>query len=601
MSEAFVPSGRSEEPSVLRAVAKYKWVFAAVTFVVAALAIWLSSIRPPEIIAEASIVLEDPDVSDVLGVARAGLDDRRVGTQVEILSSTVVAADAAILAADRGVPVTATGILQESDITSLGNTDVITIRFTGEDEESAVVVAQSVVDAYLAFLEGQQRLETSRVLTRLASAETILESQLEGVTERIDVLRSERQLPAAIVRVLNTISALQSRLAGVIDPEEQAALLADLTDARTQLTTLQLAVDVESSQPELAAALREQDAVIAQLASISAQQVELEIETETQGTGIAYTLPAAVVEASRGAGRIFTAAAGLILGLMAGAGVAYFLSTAFQRFEDRSEPAAVVGVPMLADVPRFSSDIEVPVRDDPRSAAAEAFRFIANSLVVRMERAEHRSLMVASASVGNGKSTVAANVALASARSGMRILAIDADFGNQSLVRLLAGEAPLQLGLTDLSGGVLTLPDIVKEIEVSPGVSIDLIGRGTEPVTAPDFFSARATVAILERIMDAYDLVVIDAPPITQVAYSTTIASICDATVLVIPHGSSPRSAQELAHRLEFVEIEPLGYIYNLAPTRPGMVEGGGSMRDVLGDAGLGNAALRSRTRRADS
>ena len=139
--------------------------------------------------------------------------------------------------------------------------------------------------------------------------------------------------------------------------------------------------------------------------------------------------------------RILLAVA-LAAGLFAGVGLAYLLASRRRVFRDRMEPELILGVPLLADIPDFTQEgltTLLPVRDEPRSASAEAFRFAAASLELKMNRQEAKSLAIISPTLGAGKSTVLANIALAAARQGSRVLVIDADFGNQALTTLLEG------------------------------------------------------------------------------------------------------------------------------------------------------------------
>lgn len=83
-----------------------------------------------------------------------------------------------------------------------------------------------------------------------------------------------------------------------------------------------------------------------------------------------------------------------------------------------------------------------------------------------------------------------------------------------------------------------------------------------------------------------YDIVFVDAPPLLQVAYASTVASYVDALVVVISHESPVREIEELVKRLELIGTPVLGYLYNRAPLRKDMTAVDGSMLDILGEAG---------------
>jgi Mrp family chromosome partitioning ATPase len=102
-------------------------------------------------------------------------------------------------------------------------------------------------------------------------------------------------------------------------------------------------------------------------------------------------------------------------------------------------------------------------------------------------------------------------------------------------------------------------------------------------VTAPDFFASPAAQRLLHEIRRKYDLVLIDTPPLLQVAYTTTLLQAATQAVVIVPHRSSITLAKEVAERLEMVGTSLAGYIYNAAPLRRDLPSHGGSLVDILG------------------
>jgi len=287
----------------------------------------------------------------------------------------------------------------------------------------------------------------------------------------------------------------------------------------------------------------------------------------------------------------------LVLGLLAGVGTAYLLGTRRNVFHDRLEPEQVLDAPLLAEIPEFGDeglDTSLPVRDQPRSAAAEAFRFAATSVELKMLNRGVKTVAVLSATLGAGKSTVLANLALASARKGTRVLLVDADFGNQALTALLkedgvipSGGGELPRGLTDLVSGDAKFEDAVMTIEAAPGVEVYLLGRGRQPVAAAELVRSRHVRELFGEMRDEFDVVFVDAPPLLQVAYASTLASYADSAMLVVEHGGSVSQVREARARLDLIDVPIGGYVYNRSPLRKEMTFTEGSMADILGDLGL--------------
>lgn len=578
------------EPSVVGAAMRHKVLVAATTLVFGLGALALTVARPPEFLAVATVLLEDPNTTDVLQLGRATSSERLVANQLEVLRSSLVLRRAAELAREGGAEVGFGDVLRGIQVSSLRNTDVITLSFSSEQEQEAELVVASILTAYAEVRIEQRRAESESILARLDSAEQVLGRELEQVRADLAALRVRRSFDTQIDGVLDQLADVSRELSTVTDSEARVALLDLEQELEGHLDTLRAAADAEAERPEADALIRSEEQLLNRLASLAATQSEVEIQAESVGTGIAFQSPPAVAEAGSGAGRLFTLVAGLFLGAMVGLGIAYALSASRRIFSDRTEPELVLGLPFLADVPVFdetSRETMLPVRDNPRSTSAEAFRFVASALEVRLEQADARSVMFVSATVGDGKSTVVANTAMALARSGKRVLAVDADFGNQALSRLFLGDIRLGAGLTEAVAGKVRLVDATQSVEISRGISLDLLGRGLEPVAAVDFFGEKETSATIRRLADLYDVVIVDGPPLLQVAYASTIARLTDTVAMVVRHGAPIRTAQELAQRVGFIQSHVLGYVYNQAPPRTGMVESGGSMKDVMGDQGL--------------
>jgi hypothetical protein len=166
---------------------------------------------------------------------------------------------------------------------------------------------------------------------------------------------------------------------------------------------------------------------------------ELAVVARMEGTGIVIASPAAEAE-EVGFDLRRAGAVGLVIGLLIAAAATHMMALRSRTFTNPRQPENVLGTHLLASVPSFRQEHErgaLPVSTDPSSAAAESFHFVAGSLrSAPMGRGAVYA--VVSGQTGDGKTVVAANSALAAARSGSRVLAIDADFGNQQLTTLLS-------------------------------------------------------------------------------------------------------------------------------------------------------------------
>lgn len=567
---------------------QHKWLVISIVALGTIAAIVVAANRPSRFEASASIVFDES--AGFLGAPTSNQAGRAVANELEILrSGAVLERTIEILDDEDAESLTLTSLRRELVMSGLSNADVITISYVAETPELAEAVTSAVIQAYQDVRASQREADSRLSLERLDAAEDVLIEDLETVRSEIAGARADRGFAEMIDTVLTELSDIEAELLTQISADERTSLLARQDQLRSQLQALEAALTIESTRPDIEALLRRENQILTRLSDLEERRSEIEIQLSTQTSGVAFISPPTVTAGETGATRLLTALAGAVLGLLIALAVAYTMTVNRRSFSDRHEPAEVLGSPFLADIPRFdatSSKTNLPVRDNPRTPVAEAFRFATASLELRMERMDARVAVGVSGAVGDGKSTVLANIALAAARTGKRVLVVDADFGNQAISKLLLSNFRLGPGLTELVAGKALLAEAAVPIALGQGSVLHLISRGREPVTAPTILSSPDMRAIIDRMTDRYDLVFLDGPPLTQVAYGSALARFADVALVVVAHGSPIHRAADLRRQLEMIDIPQAGYVYNKAPIRPEMLTSGGSMKDVIGDAG---------------
>ena len=209
----------------------------------------------------------------------------------------------------------------------------------------------------------------------------------------------------------------------------------------------------------------------------------------------------------------------------------------------------------------------------PRSAEAESFRVLRATL--DFANAEHgsRTIMITSAVDSEGKSTTVANLAVALARAGRRVVLIDADVGRPHLHRLFSlDERP---GLTDLELGDTKLEEALQPISLTEeasdaehsGVRMDPIGSlevlpGGSALQDPDELGFDNAVGrIIQRLRDRADIVLVDAPPLLM-GHAIALSAHVDAVVVVVRLKALRASAlQDMSRILEASPATKLGFI----------------------------------------
>jgi len=209
---------------------------------------------------------------------------------------------------------------------------------------------------------------------------------------------------------------------------------------------------------------------------------------------------------------------------------------------------------------------------DPTSRDAEQFRALRSSL--DLANAEHgaRTIMITSAIDAEGKSTTVANLALALARAGRRVVLIDADLGRPHLHRLFGlDEWP---GLTDIELGEARLEEALRLIGLTEEpsaadhliASMDRTGNlevlpGGSGLQDPDELGFENAVGrIIQLVRDRADIVLVDTPPL--MSHAIALSAHVDAVVVVVRLKALRTTAlQDMSHILEASPATKLGFI----------------------------------------
>ncbi len=585
-----VPADQTQS-GLFTAVKRFWWVILGSGVVALVLGGAYAIVRPQDLIfgADVTIVIQDPATT----LAGGGITARYVTNQAEFLRSEIVADAAARLLEGQDPPVLvdASSLISASSVFFSGESAILTLSIIDPDPVLAVAKVNALADAYREVSRLQVTSFSNNALARIdAQLEAFDERQAE-LTVEIRTARDEDTALATLERqfieALTMIGQLQAELAVTTSDTRRAEIRLEIEDLRTRIDVFRQASEAQGPSATLLALLEEQDLIINRRAELIQQRDQIAIEADLAPGAVVSILHAneAVPFPTLGANRIL--AVTLLLGLAAGTVIAYLLSTRLRSLRARSEPEAILAAPLLADIPDFQAegvDSTLPVRDAPRSAAAEAFRFAAASLEMLMRSHQAKVVMMVSATLGHGKSTSAINTALASARQGHEVLVIDCDFGNQDSSKLLRGELGKPVpGFTDVVEAGHPLGSAIQTIPLGKDVSISLLGRGRLPTVAADTLRSPGAVDLFRDVKATYDLVFVDAPPLLQVAYASTLAGYVDALVVVVGHGTSARELEELTIRLNLIGTPLLGYIYNKSPLRREMTATEGSMMDILG------------------
>ncbi|MCK4988450.1 MAG: polysaccharide biosynthesis tyrosine autokinase [Desulfobacterales bacterium] len=196
----------------------------------------------------------------------------------------------------------------------------------------------------------------------------------------------------------------------------------------------------------------------------------------------------------------------------------------------------------------------------PQSFEAEQFKILRTNLLFPASGKKPRSIMVTSVAEGEGKSFVAANLAVSVATHvNWNVLLVDCDLRRPSVHRQFGfPEVP---GLSDYLSNGMKLPSLLQRTAVE---HLTILPAGRPPDNPSELLSSDRMAAFIDEVVARYNdrLIILDSPPPKLTAESAALARHVDGILLVIKHGSTPRdSAVELINKLGKDKI--LGAIVN--------------------------------------
>jgi len=509
----------SEYTSALR---RYLPVILAATIIGATLGALLTQLRSGTYDAEARV--------EVRPLLAAGDDPNLdISRQVNTTNERIIASSQRVT--ERGIALLLAA--EELSTTDLDDAEVEAAAASQEVDQDEVIRTASMIDVsvpsdsqILVFTVSAENAERARDLAN-ASAHAYLdfreESGLASTEQsRIQLLERESEL-------ITELDALSNEVA---DAGEDAALLRSLSYREVSKT-------------------QELQGIGAKLANLNGISIDPGVILDNADTPDALTglpLPLGLV-------------GGGLVGLLGGVAVAYSLDRRDDRFRDTTGELASMGVGVLGEVPvgsgLFRRGAEVAIAE-VNSGRGEAYRRVQGSLLFQLDQSDKSVVLVAGINNPQSATTVAANMAVAAARSGRRTLLIGADMRSPSLHDRFG--AANQDGLSDVLSRRSSLDRSVVVSKDLPGLA--LLFAGSKVDQPSQLLQGQALGELIDQARDQYDLVVVEAPPVLQVADASDLARICEGAVVVIePSRATRRNAAEAIEQLRRVGADVVGTV----------------------------------------
>jgi Mrp family chromosome partitioning ATPase len=291
---------------------------------------------------------------------------------------------------------------------------------------------------------------------------------------------------------------------------------------------------------------------------------------EQVGTGSPRIIEAAErgEVSKQGGGSTTLILGGVVAGLALGLGVALVRQQADRRLRWSSDLEQAFGSPVLAEIPRSRALRRNVAFANLKAADSEAFRILAAKAGYADRGDGVHSLLVTAATDGVGTSTIAWYLACASAASGRRTILVEADLRRPELAQ--------RFGLDDSQGLAQVMAGEVEPNDAVQRVLVETQGGQEQPRTVTVLPSGPgaenpATLALSERLTevlkslgDQYDAIIVDSPPITQVADAIPLAKEAEGVLIVarLTTTTGP-DAEALSSQLSYLDVPVRGVVAN--------------------------------------
>jgi capsular exopolysaccharide synthesis family protein len=267
---------------------------------------------------------------------------------------------------------------------------------------------------------------------------------------------------------------------------------------------------------------------------------------------------------------------GTMIGFVSAIGLAFLLELLNDLLRTPRDVIKYVRIPLLGVVPNALEDHELEgtnlchiVRKAPYSIVSEAYRQLqVNLRLSHNQNSDAKVIFMSSCGAGEGKTTVAINLATTLVDENRKVLLVDAnfwramlhrEFSNGGLDKPVDSKAKSQLGLANLLSGVATAEQVIRPSGLD---RLDIIEAGPAPANPAVLLGSESMTKLISEYRRYYDYIIIDGPPILLVSGAKTLAGSADGTILVFNADMTRRGAAQRAVReLRAINAEIIGCV----------------------------------------
>lgn len=386
-----------------------------------------------------------------------------------------------------------------------------------------------------------------------ATAQADYEEQLQ---RRKDDFPQVRQARAKVEEIDTQLESLASGIRRSIQnqyliyADQERAIKARLANLRSET------LDEQRRGVQLTILRREAATASQQYETLLRRFNQLTAEAGVQSNNIAI-IDRAVVPSDPAWPKIpLNMALALVAGLLASIGYVFAREQLFDRLRSPEDIVQRLGLPLLGTVPEAGADGTEELKD-PKTDLSEAFSSIRTSLTLLSSKGLPRTMTFISTAKGEGKSTACFATATGLGKLGKRVLVLDLDLRLPTQHKLY--DVANKRGMSDILAGDL---DVDSAVIKTSYANVSLIPSGPIAPSPSELLTGERLRGLMQKLLESYDVVLVDSPPVLGLADALLIGSCVEATIYVVRTGThSTRNVQVALRRLSQAGVFVAGAI----------------------------------------
>ena len=243
-----------------------------------------------------------------------------------------------------------------------------------------------------------------------------------------------------------------------------------------------------------------------------------------------------------------------------GAGLIGIREVLNQSIVFRKEIEALTGVPIIGEVMQDGEEEPFVIEEGKRTIVAEQFRQLRTSLAYLGINGRKKKILITSTISGEGKSFIAANMAISLALTDKKVVLLEMDLRRPRLSHLF--NVSREVGLTNYFVGNKDADHIIKSTAVSRNLFI--VPSGAIPPNPSELIMNGRLEELLKYLDTLFDYIIIDSAPVSPVTDAYILSPLCDATLYIVRHGVTPKAGlKTLDENIGMRALKNIAIVFN--------------------------------------